>query len=178
MKKKRHLILAAQIATLAAWSAVASDRSAAAPAALEKFKALEGAWEGVNGKGQAVHSDYRIVADGSAVMETFSIKGSRRDHEMITVYHLDGERIMLTHYCSAGNQPRMRSLGLRADGQTVSFDYVDVTNVTSPNDGHMHRAVFRFIDQDRIETDWTWYENGKPGFTESVELKRKAPTAP
>ena len=52
-----------------------------------------------------VVSTYRVTAAGSAVMEVL-FPGT--DHEMVTVYHQDGDDLILTHYCAAGNQPRMK----------------------------------------------------------------------
>ena len=36
------------------------------------------------------------------------IKGKE---DMISMFNLDGDRVVLTHYCAAGNQPRMVASG-------------------------------------------------------------------
>ncbi|MGH7152138.1 MAG: hypothetical protein ACREIU_15640, partial [Planctomycetota bacterium] len=69
-------------------------------APLERIKALAGEWVQVGEDGKPtteVISSYRVTAAGSAVVETL-FPGS--DDEMVTVYHMDGESLMLTHYCS------------------------------------------------------------------------------
>jgi len=42
---------------------------------------------------------------GTAVLERFTHPGSGGPQTMLTVYHLDGDDLLLTHYCVAGNQP-------------------------------------------------------------------------
>ena len=46
---------------------------------------------------------YGVTAAGTAVMEALF---PETDHEMLTVYHLEGNDLVLTHYCAMGNQPR------------------------------------------------------------------------
>jgi len=131
----------------------------------EKLKSLAGTWEGKNSSGQAVRESYRVTANGSAVMN--EIEGA---HNMITMFHLDGDRLLLTHYCGAGNQPRMKSVPV-GDGNSVAFDFLDATNVTSPESGHMHRAVFTLVGgKDRTE-EWVWRQDGKET-RERFELQR------
>ena len=51
-----------------------------------------------------VRISYRLVSNGTTLMETMD---SGHDTSMVTMYHVDGSRILATHYCAAGNQPRM-----------------------------------------------------------------------
>ena len=47
--------------------------------------------------------------------------------DMISMFHLDGpNRLLITHYCSAGNQPRMQASS-SPDGKTITFTFVDAT---------------------------------------------------
>ena len=76
---------------------------------LEALKKLAGDWVAVGKDGKAtakVISSIRVTSAGTAVQETL-FPGS--DHEMVTMYHLDGDDLILTHYCSLGNQPRLRA---------------------------------------------------------------------
>ena len=65
-------------------------------------KSLSGSWEGKGSNGQPVQVAYRLTANGSALMSEIKSK-----EDMITMFNLDGERLLMTHYCGAGNQPRM-----------------------------------------------------------------------
>ena len=58
---------------------------------------------------------------------------------MVSMIHLDGpNRLLMTHYCGAGNQPRMQA-SVSPDGKTITFNYVDATNLSAPDAGHMQR---------------------------------------
>ena len=97
------------LATTAAFAASAAQKS------FDELKALDGTWEGTVKNGQPVEVDYRLTAGGSALMS--EIKGK---DDMITMFHLDGDRLLMTHYCGAGNQPRMVA-SASPDGKTVHF---------------------------------------------------------
>ena len=66
---------------------------------------------------------------------------------------------MLTHYCDAGNRPRMVAR-TSPDGKTVEFDFLDVAGGTEH--GHMHHAVFTVIDADHHTEDWTFMTKDAP----------------
>ena len=70
---------------------------------------------------------YKVVSGGSALMETIREPNGT---EMVTGFHPDGDRLLMTHYCSLGNQPRMRADGLSDGGKKVAF--VTWTRATSP----------------------------------------------
>ena len=53
-----------------------------------------------------VYLSYELIAGGTALVER---ERTDKTPEMLTVYHLDGKRLVLTHYCMAGNQPRMEA---------------------------------------------------------------------
>ena len=71
----------------------------------KNLKMLEGEWEGTNPAGIPVTVTYEVYSGGSAIMEKLQPQG---EASMITVYHMDDGNLMMTHYCSAGNQPRMK----------------------------------------------------------------------
>jgi hypothetical protein len=119
----------------------------------EKMKSLAGAWQGTAKDGKAVRVIYTLVADGSAVMETLE---PGTESPMITMYHPDGSRVMMTHYCSAHNQPRMRAEAASADPKALTFSFLDATNLSSPSDGHMERLVVSFVDPDHFTQEWTF----------------------
>ena len=135
--------------------------------AFDKLKTLTGTWEGVTPDGKPVQVTYRITSGGSALLSEISPNDS-----MITMFHMDGDRLLMTHYCGAGNQPRMKGT-LSPDGKTVVFEFLDATNLASPNAGHMHRAAFSMPDATHHSEDWTYLSNGKEE-THRFELHRVA----
>src|SRR5450432_3612122 len=113
------------LATSAAFAASAAQQS------FEELKALNGSWEGKEANGNVVQVDYRVTSGGSALMS--EIKGKE---DMISMFNLDGDRLLLTHYCAAGNQPRMVA-SASPDGKTITFDFLDATNLATHDAGRM-----------------------------------------
>ena len=129
-------------------AAIAAAGAGANPA-WDKLKSLVGNWEGVE-DGKTFTLGYKLVSSGTALMETLNGPDAM---EMVTVYHPDGNGILMTHYCSMGNQPRMRATGL-SDGKLV-FRYLDAANLSSPEAPHMSGLVLTFTDADHLGADWS-----------------------
>jgi hypothetical protein len=121
----------------------------------DQLKSLAGSWQGKNPQGRPVQVSYRVTAGGSALMS--EIEG---EENMITMFHLDGDRLLMTHYCGAGNQPRMKA-SASPDGRTITFEFLDATNLPTPQTGHMHRVVFNLIDANHHSEEWTFRNHGK-----------------
>jgi hypothetical protein len=143
---------------------------AAATALFETIKALEGTWNGHSTKGWEGTQTFTVMARGSAVMEVSEFPDDPT-HNMVTVYHLDGERLMLTHYCAARNQPRLVASRRAADG-AVLFEFMDGTNMASRDVGHMDSAEYRFVDADHFTSRWTWYQDGAANWMEDIRYER------
>lgn len=136
----------------------------------ERFKSLQGDWIGTSTKGWKEQIRFNIIANGSAVEErSFD---AHPGETMLTLVHLDGERLMLTHYCAAKNQPRLLASTISPDGKTFEFTFLDATNLPSRDKGHMDKAVYRFIDENHFTTKWTWYENGQEKWLEEIQMER------
>lgn len=140
--------------------------------AFERFKKLEGRWKGRSTKGWEEDVSYRTIAGGSVVVGTSF--DAHPNETMLTLIHLDGDRLMLTHYCVAKNQPRLVATSFADDGKTITFTFLDGTNLPSRDRGHMDKAVFRFIDENHVTSRWTWYQNGKESWMEEISLERKS----
>jgi hypothetical protein len=121
----------------------------------DMLKSLEGNWSGKNAQGQPVEVTFRMTAGGSALMSEIHGHGPEN---MITMFHMDGDRLLMTHYCGAGNQPRMKVVS--ADAKSVSFEFFDGTNI-GPGDGHMQHATFTEPDADHHTEEWTFVDHGK-----------------
>jgi hypothetical protein len=139
-------------------------------AAFEKMKSLVGEWQGKSSEGKAATVTYTLISDKSALMEKL---GAHGESEMITMYHPDGGTLMMTHYCSAHNQPRMRSNGGLLEGKEITLDFVDATNLSAPDAGHMKKLVVTFVDKNHFTQDWTWSEKGNEGTTTFNFERRK-----
>ncbi len=136
---------------------------------LERLKKLTGSWQADTKEMGKVTVTYRLVAGGSTVMETI-MPGT--DHEMVTMYHLDGEDLILTHYCMLGNQPRMKAQKDSKHG-TIDFRCVGGSNMKCPADAHMHSALFTFVDADHLTTEWSLMKDGKVDHSMKFEYARQ-----
>jgi hypothetical protein len=139
-------------------------------AGFDVMKSLAGNWEGATPDGKALHVSYSVVSNGSAVMERRSEGGAV---EMVTLYSANGNRVVVTHYCSAGNQPQMQTAPLSGSPQRLSFIFVRATNLASQAAGHMIGLGLTFVDNDHLIQAWTWSEAGKAS-TEVDHLTRKS----
>ncbi len=138
--------------------------------AFEKIKSLAGTWKGKDEKDKSFTVSYKVVSAGSAVMEELSMPEDQ--DAMITMYHPDGKSTVLTHYCSMGNQPRMRSRGLSKDGKTIDFSFVDATNLSAPDADCMTNLKLTFKDPDHFSQEWTMRMGGKTPPHEIFEYER------
>jgi hypothetical protein len=123
----------------------------------EALKSLEGTWEGKNSRGQVLKVSFRSTSGGSALLS--EIHGMDAE-DMVSMIHLDGDRLLMTHYCGAGNQPRMKAT-LAPDGKSVVFDFVDATNLPNSDAGHMQHVVFAMPDAGHHTEEWTFLDHGK-----------------
>jgi hypothetical protein len=112
---------------------------------------------------------YRVISGNSTVMETI-MPGT--DHEMVTMYHVDGDDLVLTHYCALGNQPRMKAQKDSKEG-TLDFRCTGGSNMKCPTDAHMHSLVLTFVDADHINHEWALMKDGKIDHSVKFELARK-----
>ena len=165
------LVFAILIAGSGPGAIAAPPPSPSAVAAFERFRAMEGTWEGRSTKGWRESVSFKTIAGGSAVVETSF--DAHPNETMLTVFHLDGEDLTLTHYCVAKNQPRLRATEISADGRTVSFTFAGGGNLADRNRGHMDSAVFRFEDADHISSRWTWFQDGSEKWLEEIRLERR-----
>jgi hypothetical protein len=155
---------------LVAICAFAADPPAAdfdAKAVFGRLKALAGEWEANSSMGK-VRLSYEVIAGGSALVqrETFEHMAP-----MMTVYHLDKDRLLLTHYCTTGNQPRMQARSFDPKTGELKFEFVDATNLASSAAGHMHAVKMR-LGANQVAADWDFYEGGSRKMTESFLYSR------
>jgi hypothetical protein len=140
---------------------VASLADPATSPAWEKLKSLVGEWDGTVSHGSEtmpVTISYTLVSSGTSLMERLTTPDGA---DMVTMYHPDGSRIMMTHYCAGGNQPRMRAQVPKGDVDRIAFSFVDATNLPDPKVEHMRSLVVRFEDADHFTQEWTHRKAGK-----------------
>jgi len=145
------------------------------PDAFNKMIHLAGRWQGTQNSAEGVKPvvvEYALTAGDTALIETL-FPGS--PNEMVSVYHGDGEDVLMTHYCVMGNQPRMQ-LEKSEDPKVMKFVYKDGTSMSSADDPHMHQLIMTLIDEDHIKHEWSFYAGGQPTMTVVMNLTRDTKT--
>lgn len=142
-------------------------------ATFERLKSLAGDWIAAEAnlpaaKGKVL-SRFRLTGGGSAVAETIMPDS---EIEMLSVYHRNGTELLMTHYCCAGNQPRLRAK-LGATKDEIVFELVGGTNFDPAKDPHIHGGRIRPIDADHLHTEWDFYVHGKLAHTHTFDLVRR-----
>jgi hypothetical protein len=153
--KMKALRIAVCILMMLSTAAVFAESDA--QKSFNQLKSLTGSWEGKNSRGEPVQVSYRVTAGGSALMSEITGHGEN----MISMIHFDGaNRLLLTHYCGAGNQPRMQA-SASPDGKTITFNFLDATNLDSPQSGHMDHVAIAVLDANHHTEEWTFTDHGK-----------------
>lgn len=164
------LLAAAGLVVIAAPPDGAEPKAAAkAPTPLDPLKVLAGEWTGNNTDTPgAVASVFAVTSAGSVVRE---IMFPGTEHEMTNMYHLDAGKLVVTHYCAMGNQPRMQCEAAEKPG-VYTFAFRDCTNL-GDDKACMGQLKLTIKDKDHITQEWTHLKNGKPEGTMVFELTRK-----
>jgi hypothetical protein len=135
----------------------------------DRLKILVGEWEGTNSAGP-VKATYTLVAGGSALMERLQ---SANEPEMITMYSADGDHILITHYCSAGNQPQLKTQMMTSKAEKYIFKLVRVTGMKTQDEGHMVGLVLSFPDKDHLTQEWKYQNNNGKTSANLFQFRRK-----
>ena len=185
MKYFRSMLSVVALMSLSAVMLAQSDAQKAptdSQKAFDKLKTLAGSWEGrvttappqpAMGDGALTDISLRITSRGNAMVHEMKEAGTaddpaRYDHP-VTMFYLDSDRLLLTHYCDAGNRPRM-SGKMSSDGKTVEFEFLDLSGGTQY--GHMGHAVFTFVDANHHIEEWTYLMPGDKPVHARFELQR------
>ena len=130
------------------------------PADFDKLKGLVGTWKGTaemgGGKPMEVTNTFELTSNGTAILEKVCA-GS--PHEMVSVYHAEGGKMMMTHYCSLGNQPKMTLM--KSTDDSLVFAMKGTSGIKSAKDMHMHAMTITWKDKDHITENWSMYNEGK-----------------
>jgi hypothetical protein len=138
--------------------------------AFDQLKSLAGNWEHTNSAGQKVQVSYEVISKGSVVMERVH-PGNEPD--MITMYSLEGDRILATHYCSMGNQPTMQTAPSPAANGKLDFTFLRLAGAKSPDEGHMSALTVSMPDKNHLVQTWTFDDHGKT-MTDNFSYTRKS----
>ena len=141
---------------------------------LGQIKAFIGNWSGTfqwTGRRHdtgSMNATYYLTGNGSAVVENLMNESAP---VMTTVYHLDGRDLRMTHFCGAQNQPRLKARRINLDHGAIDFEFVDATNLRSPDAPHVHGLEIRMIDANHLTLTFL-FQSGSVESREEINLKR------
>ncbi len=175
----RKALIPTMLIAIALSAVPAAHAGVDAAATFDQLKALEGTWTGTpEGMGEAAEEaemmpavvhEFKTSAAGTVVMETMN---PGTDHEMINMYHLDGDDLVLTHYCAGGNQPKMRLNREASSADNLVFDFAGGTNLDPSVDQHIHSANIRMLDDGSLDSIWQSHAGGEPAGEMAFHLSR------
>ena len=146
------------MALLVAAAALASDKTKSEQA-FDHLASLQGEWQGI-ADGVNTTLIYTLTANGSTLMEQCR---PEKGHEMITMFTVDSDHLIATHYCSARNQPQMATAAISDAQKPLAFSLVRVTGLKSPDDFHNTGLTVIQEDNDHLTQEWLYDAKGKSG---------------
>ena len=149
------LVIAIGCGTAAAQTAAPSD----AQKAFDQMKTLAGSWHG-SIMGIPIDVTIRLASSGTAILHEGNTDGGRPPSHEITMFYVEGDRLLATHYCDGGNRARFEGK-LSPDGKTSEFNFLDVAGNTKG--GLVKRMAFTIIDANKHLVEFTFIRpDGKP----------------
>jgi len=131
------------------------------------LRGLEGRWESTEDHTGAVVAEFHVSSGGSALRE---IMFPGTEHEMTNMYTLDGNDLVMTHYCAGGNQPSMRASS--REGDRIVFYFEDVQDLKALDEVYMGEMTLVFVDDEHIEQHWRALKGGQVDHETVFDLKR------
>lgn len=158
---KRTLLSAIGVMALVASAASLAADKTKSEEAFDRLTSLKGDWNGEQ-EGAKISVSYTLTANGSALMEEFRPESGP---VMITMFTVDGDHLIATHYCSAKNQPQMVTSAITDAQKPLAFSLARITGLKSPDDWHNTGLTVIQEDNDHLTQEWTYQSKGKSGKT-------------
>jgi hypothetical protein len=132
-------------------------------AVFDAFKSLKGRWT-IQSGGKTITTvmTYDVGSKDSIVTEHFG--------KELTVIHRDGQELQMTHFCNAGNQPRLRLKKNRSPG-LFEFEMFDITNLRKSDEPHVQKIIYAIVDDKHVKLEIIW-KKGDSSESEKYALTR------
>jgi hypothetical protein len=139
-------------------AAFAADKTKSEEA-FDRLASLKGEWKGQM-DGINTSLTYTLTANGSALMEQCQ---PQKGAEMVTMFTVDGDHLIATHYCSAKNQPQMATSAIADVQKPLAFSLVRISGLKSPDAFHNTGLTIFQKDNDHLTQEWSYQFKGKTG---------------
>jgi hypothetical protein len=159
--KPTFLFRSVGIVALIVTSAALAAEKSKSEQAFARLASLQGQWEGEE-NGVKINVTYTLTANGSALMEEFRPESGP---VMITMFTVDCDHLIATHYCSAKNQPQMVTSAITDVQKPLAFSPARITGLRSPDDWHNTGLTLTQEDDDHLTQEWTYESKAKNGKT-------------
>ncbi len=157
------------------------DAAQAKSSALTSFgalKGLAGSWTGTV-KTDPTNPDLdgpiqvtmRVASQGNALVHEIAPGGVPEP----TLIYVEGDRLVLVHYCDAGNRPRLVARSA-TDPKTADFELFDISGSKSPT--YLRHFVFTLVDADHHTEDWTFVLQDDKTLHAHFDLRRAHDSPP
>jgi hypothetical protein len=186
MKSLRSLLCIALLFSFASLAAAQTSSTPDAQKSFDNLKTLAGTWKGAltvtppqpDMDMKDLWVSLRVTSRGNAIVHEMKNPAAPDDvnhDDPITMFYLDADKLYLTHYCDAGNRPRMVA-HTSPDGKTVEFEFIDLTGNTQY--GHMNHVAFTMIDANHHTEDWIFLMPGDKPMHAHFDLQRVSQPQP
>ena len=127
--------------------------------AFAKLKTLAGSWQG-KVMDIPIAFTIRAASSGTVILHEGNTSGGKPPNHEITMFYIEGDRLLATHYCDGGNRSRLEGK-ISADEKSIELSFLDVTGST--RGGYLKDMVITTIDADRHTVAITFVmPDGKP----------------
>jgi hypothetical protein len=107
--------------------------------AFQQLAGLVGTWRIADRPQSPLRIHFSITAGGTVLVESWERNG--RPHSL-TLYHRDGARLIATHYCPQGNQPRLAL----DNSASLRFQFIDATDL-DVGESHLQSIAFDLAER-------------------------------
>jgi hypothetical protein len=175
--RRKAIIFCVLTLALTAQGVAAVGEKSDAELAFDRLKGLAGTWDAIEkGTPRKLTATYVMTGRGTVLVEDLAGPGSKMGG-MATAYHLDKGTLVLTHFCGAGNQPRMRVKTIENDGRRFVFEMYDITNHPNPDSYYSSALDVRFVEDGTVELAYRGMTAGRESSQTFQLVKRLASTA-
>jgi len=127
--------------------------------AFAKLKTLTGSWQGTV-MNIPINFTIRAASSGTAILHEGDTSEAGPPKHEITMFYVEEDRLLATHYCDAGNRARWEGK-MSPDGKVIEFSFLDVAGST--RGGYLKDMVLTMIDADHHVVGFTFVmPDGKP----------------
>jgi hypothetical protein len=140
--------------------------------AFHMLKSLAGDWTGTAGtENMPAKVTYRVSANGHVVTEVL-FPGT--EHEMMTLYYVQGSDVLATHYCAMGNRPQFKLDPGKSSLKELVFNFDGGNGFDPAKDNYIHDAKLDFTGKDKFDASWAFYSGSDQRGSNDFHLTRVA----